>query len=193
MRSPLLSIIPALLLLALSACNGVETHPAEIDRFVAGNYHYYSWRSEPLLNTTSSRDPMYRLDPVLRRSINNTLQGKGYILDAKRAQFSVDYIFAEGFRDGVKGEAASNLSTHPGIVPDRNIDQAAIDNAYALGSLKETRNIGIQLNDVGRREEVWRVIITKLVDDVNIIEDERLYKSVGSAIEQGMRTLPRAQ
>ena len=192
MRSLLLSIIPALLL-ALSACSGVETHPAEIDRFVAGNYHYYSWRSEPLLNTTNSRDPMYKMDPALRRSINNTLQGKGYILDAERAQFSVDYIFAAGFRDGVKGEEASNLSTHPGIVPDRNIDQASIDNANALGSLKETRNIGIQLNDVGRREEVWRVIITKLVDDVNTIEDKRLYKSVSSAIDKGMRSLPNAQ
>lgn len=198
MRSPLpltkqALIIPALLAMVLSACSGVETHPDEIDKFVAGNYHYYSWRSEPLINTTNSRDSMYKIDPYLRRAIDKTLQGKGYILDTERAQFSVDYIFAAGTRDGVKGEAATNLSTHPGIVPDRNIDQASIDNAYALGGLKETRNIGIQLNDIARKEEVWWVVITKMVDDVNTLEDTGLRKSVGTAIDQALRILPNAQ
>jgi len=193
MRFPLAPVITALLILALSACSGVETHPNETDTFAAGNYHYYSWRSKPIANSTNSRDPMYTLDPILREAVNMALQGKGYVLDAKRAQFSVDYLFAEGVRDGVKGEAASNLSTHPGIVPDRNIDQASIDNAYALGGLKETRNIGIQFNDVERKEEVWWVLITKLVDDANIAEDTRLYKSVTAAVEQSMRTLPNAR
>jgi len=193
MRFPLAPVITALLMLTLSACSGVETHPNETDTFAAGNYHYYSWRSKPIANSTNSRDPMYTLDPILREAINMTLQGKGYILDAKRAQFNVDYLFAEGVRDGVKGEAASNLSTHPGIVPDRNIDGASIDNAYALGGLKETRNIGIQFNDVERSEEVWWVLITKLVDDTNIAEDTRLYKSVTGAVEQSMRTLPNAR
>lgn len=193
MRSPLTPVITAFLMLALSACSGVETHPDETDTFAAGNYHYYSWRSKPVANSTNSRDPMYTLDPILREAINASLQSKGYVLDAQRAQFSVDYLFAEGVRDGVKGEAASNLSTHPGIVPDRNIDQASIDNAYALGGLKETRNIGIQFNDIEGSKEVWWVLITKLVDDTNIAEDSRLYKSVTAAVEQGMRSLPNAQ
>lgn len=193
MRFPSVTVITALLILTLSACSGVETHPNETDTFSAGNYHYYSWRSKPIMNSTNSRDPMYTLDPILREAINVTLQDKGYVLDAQRAQFSVDYLFAEGVRDGVKGEAASNLSTHPGIVPNRNIDQASIDNAYALAGLKETRNIGIQFNDIERREEVWRVLITKMVDDANITEDSRLYKSVTAAVKQGMRSLPNAR
>lgn len=190
MRAFPLLIITALF---LSACNGVETRPSDIEGFVAGNYHFYSWRSEPIVNSTNSRDPMYRLDPILRDAINSSLQGKGYVMDEQRAQFSVDYIFAEGVRDGVKGAEASNLSTHPGVVPDRNLDQASIDNAYALGGLKETRNIGIQLNDIGRREEVWRVVITKLVEDANTTPNDSLRKSFNSAITQGMRTLPDAR
>jgi len=197
MRSPMSMflpalLVPALLTLVLSACNGVEVRPTEPDTFAAGNYRYYSWRSEPVVNSANSRDPMYRLDPILRDAINTSLQNKGYVLDAARAQFSVDYLFAEGVRDGVEGEEASNLSTHPGVVPNRNIDQASIDNAIALGALKETRNIGIQLNDIGRKEEVWRVIITKLVDDTNLAEDTRLYKSISSAVDKGMRSLPGA-
>lgn len=193
MRSPRSTIILALLAMVLSACSGVETHPDAIDTFAAGNYHYYSWRSEPIVNSTNSRDPMYTLDPILRKAVDTTLQSKGYVLDAQRAQFSVDYLFAEGVRDGVKGEEASNLSTHPGIVPDRNIDQAARDNAIALGGLKETRNIGLQFNDIALKKEVWWVLITKLVDNTNIAEDSRLQKSVSSAVDQSMRSLPNAQ
>lgn len=181
------------LLLTLTACSGVETRPADVSAFAAGNYHYYSWRSEPLLNTTNSTDSMYRLDPALRAAINANLKSKGYALDPTRAQFNVDYIFAPGARDGVKGVEASNLSTHPGVVPNRDIDQASIDNAYALGGLKETRNIGIQFNDVERKQEVWHVIITKLVENANSTKGSNLNSSISSAVDKGMESLPLAK
>lgn len=193
MRTSIYVLSCAFLALAITACNGVEVRPADVETFAAGNYQYYRWRSEPLKNTTTSRDPLYRLDPLLRDAINMALQNKGYREDAARAQFSVDYLFAEGTRDGVKGAEASNLSTHPGIVPDRDIDQASIDNAYALGGLKETSNIGIQLNDIEGNIEVWRVIITKLIDDANIVPNANLAKSVNSAIRQGIKPLPPAR
>jgi len=183
----------AIILLALAACSGVETRPADVSNFAAGNYRYYSWRSEPMVNTTNSTDSMYRLDPVLRQAINANLREKGYVLDPERAQFNVDYIFAPGVRSGVKGVEASNLSTHPGVVPSRDIDQASIDNANALGGLKETRNIGIQFNDVGRKEEVWHVVITKLVENANPTKGSKLNSSISSAVKKGMDTLPPAQ
>jgi hypothetical protein len=33
------------LILTLAACSGVETRPADVTAFAAGNYHYYRWRS----------------------------------------------------------------------------------------------------------------------------------------------------
>ena len=183
----------ALLALILTGCSGAEVHPAETDTFSAGNYRYYSWRSKPMVNTINSKDPVYTIDPILRARVNETLQGKGYVLDESRAQFSVDYIFAEGLRSGVVGEEATNLSTHPGVIPNRNIDQASIDNAYALGGLKETRNIRIQFNDVERNEEVWQLVISKIVDDVNVSADSRSYKALESALSQGLRPLPAAK
>ena len=181
------------LLLALAACSGVETSPAYVSDFAAGNYHYYSWRSEPMANTTHSTDSMYRLDPVLRDTINASLKSKGYVLDPARAQFNVDYIFAPGARDGVKGVEASNLSTHPGVVPNRDIDQASIDNANALGGLKETRNIGIQFNDVERKAEVWHVIITKLVGNANSTTGSGQPSKISAAVNNGMKSLPPAK
>lgn len=181
------------LLLTLAACSGVETRPADVTTFAAGNYHYYSWRSEPLLNTTNSTDSMYRLDPIIRDAINANLKSKGYALDPARAQFNVDYIFAPGARDGVKGVEASNLSTYPGAVPNRDIDQASIDNANALGGLKETRNIGIQFNDVGRKQEVWHVIITKLVENANSTTGSGQNGAISSAVNKSMESLPLAK
>jgi hypothetical protein len=181
------------LLLTLAACSGVEIRPADVSTFAAGNYHYYSWRSEPLVNPSNSTDSMYRLDPALREAINANLKSKGYVLDPARAQFNVDYIFAPGARDGVKGVEASNLSTHPGVVPNRDIDQASIDNANALGGLKETRNIGIQFNDVGRKQEVWHVIITKLVENANSATGSGRHRAISSAVTKSMESLPLAK
>ncbi|MEH6593905.1 MAG: DUF4136 domain-containing protein [Halioglobus sp.] len=178
--------------LCLVACSGIETRPAETDTFAAGNYRYYSWRSAPMVNTINSVDSIYQLDPILRRAMDDALQAKGYILDPTQAQFSVDYIYAEALRMGEKSRDSSNLSTHPGSIPNRNMDQASVDNAYALGGIKETANIGIQLNDTGSNEEVWRVVITKIIDDVNSTDTSSLRKNVEKAVKQGTRSLPEA-
>lgn len=176
----------------LWACGGIETRPEDTARFAEGNYTYYKWRSVPLQSNAQSTDPLYVMDPVLRREIDSELQSKGYVLDPERAQFSVDYLFAVGMRMGEKGSEASNLSTYPGVIPNRNIDQASVDNAYALGGVKETNNIALQFNDVARKEEVWRVIITKIVENANTAEDKQLTRTVRSAIRQGLRPLPKA-
>ena len=76
MRASFTFLMTALMALTMAACNGVEVRPAETDTFAAGNYRYYSWRSKPIVNTANSRDPMYRLDPILREAINTALQAK---------------------------------------------------------------------------------------------------------------------
>ena len=176
--------------LLLAACSGVETRPTETAAFEAGNYSYYKWRSEPLDNTTGSTDPIYVVDPILRKEVDAELARKGFILDPERAQFSVDYIFATGLRMGEIGSEASNLSTYPGVIPNRNIDQASVDNAYALGGVKETSNIALQFNDVARKEEVWRVIVTKIVENTNTAEYRKLDSNIRGAVRQGLRPLP---
>lgn len=182
----------ASLALLLAACSGVETRPSDTAEFVAGNYHYYKWRSEPLANKTGSSDPIYQIDPIMRAVVDEELAAKGYELDPQRAQFSVDYIFASGLRMGERSTTADNLSTYPGQIPNRNIDQASIDNAYALGGVKETSNVALQFNDVTSKDEVWHVVVTKIVEDANQADAKAIRKSVKSAVSHGLRQLPNA-
>jgi hypothetical protein len=182
-----------LLAMTLAACSGTETMPADTDSFASGNYRYFKWRSEPLQNTARSSDPIYVLDPILRRQVNAALAEKGYVLDEEKAQFSVDYFFATGMREGKKSEVATNITPYPTVIPNRQADGATVDNAYALGGVKKTSNIALQFNDVGRKEEVWHVVITKIVEDANMVETDRLDRNVGQAIRQGLKTLPAAQ
>lgn len=182
----------ALLSLALTACSGVEIRPGETDTFAAGNYRYYKWRSEPLQNTINSSDPIYIMDPIMRREVDSTLRSKGYILDPERAQFSVDYLYAVGLREGAKAEQASNISPIPSVTPNRQVDQAVVDNANALGGLKETSNIAVQFNDTGTREEVWRVIITKIMDNVNTVDSTKAADVLSQAVDKALRELPDA-
>ena len=186
-------LITSLLLpLILAACSGTETRPAETDEFAAGHYRYFKWRSEPLKNTANSSDPVYALDPAIRRHVNATLAEKGYLLDPERAEFSVDYFFAVGMREGQKSEVATNISTYPTVLPNRQADGATVDNAYALGGVKKTSNIALQFNDVENKQEVWHVIITKIMEDANMTETSRLDRSVQQAIRQALRPLPEA-
>ncbi|MFT6288994.1 MAG: hypothetical protein ACJA09_003760 [Alcanivorax sp.] len=178
--------------LLLTACSGVETRPQDTEKFEAANYTFYGWRTGPLSNSSQSRDPLYVMDPIIRTAVDEILHKKGYRLSPERAEFSINYLYATGMRMGQKGSEASNVSNYPGVIPNRNIDQASIDNAHALGGVKETNNIALQFDDVARKEQVWNVVITKLAEDANRVDTPRLQKNVRSAIKEGLRTLPPA-
>jgi len=182
----------ALLSLAVTACSGVEIKPAETDTFAAGQYRYYKWRSDPLENTINSTDAIYVVDPIMRREVNSALQGKGYIADPERAQFSVDYLYATGLREGAKSEQASNITPYPSVTPNRQVNQAIVDNAHALGGLQETSNIALQFNDSKSRGEVWQVVITKVVENANSIDTGKLADTLSKAIKKALEELPDA-
>jgi len=186
------SLAITLLSLAIAACSGIETRPAPVGEFAKGNYTYYKWRSEPLGNSGRSRDPIYMMDPIVRRELDANLRRKGYVLDPQRAQFSVDYLQAPGLRIGEKSEAASNITPYPRVIANRQVDGAVVDNAHALGGVKETSNVAIQFNDVNSKREVWQVIITKFVENVNQVDQKELEKNLTRAIARGLETLPAA-
>jgi hypothetical protein len=188
------SILTALLAtLMLAACGGVETRPEGTEEFAAADYRYYKWRDEPLVNTANSPDPVYVMDPIVRREVDTQLQKKGYILDEDKAQFNVTYLYAPGLMQGEVSRSASNLNPYPTAIPNRQMDQASVDNAYALGGMKETDNIGLQFNDQQTGKEVWLVVITKIVEDANRIDTARMESNLRKAIDQGMKTLPAVQ
>jgi len=188
----LTTILAALTLTLMTACSGIETRPAPLEAFAAGGYKYYSWRSEPMANDGSSQDPMYIVDPILRSAVNADLSKKGYVLDAERAQFSVDYIYASGLRMGERSGEAYNITPYPSVNPNRQINQAVVDNAYALGGVKETSNIALQFNDTTSRKEVWHVIITKIIENVNKVDKKEVRKGVEKGVQAALSTLPPA-
>ena len=181
-----------LLSLVITACSGIEIEPAPVDQFAAGDYRYYSWRSNPLPSDTRSSDPVYAIDPVLRREVDANLLSKGYILDRERAQFTVDYIFAKRLLDGERSNWASNVSPRAAINPNRQIDQASVDNAIALSGVKETNNIVLQFNDKQSHKEVWHVTLTKFVEDANRTDVSRIENAMGTSITRALKTVPEA-
>tara|TARA_R110002110_G_scaffold205066_7_gene416891 strand:+ start:15969 stop:16583 length:615 start_codon:yes stop_codon:yes gene_type:complete len=176
----------------IAACSGIETTPGPVDTFAAGNYQYYKWRSDPLPANSRSSDPVYQADPILRRELNRQLQAKGYVLNPELAQFSVDYIQAPGLAMGEKSEQASNLTPYPTVLPNRQVNQAVVDNAEALGGVKETQNVSIQFNDVRSKSEVWQVVISRIVENVNRTDPKELKDSLQKAVSQALESLPPA-
>jgi hypothetical protein len=182
-----------ILTLTVVACSGIETRPAPIEEFAASGYKYYKWRSEPLPNTENSQDPTYLMDPIVRKELNADLAKKGYVLDEERAQFTVDYLYAAGLRVGQRSAEASNLTPYPSVNPNRQVNQAVVDNAYALGGVKETSNIALQFNDATTKKEVWHVIITKIVEDVNKVDVKEMKAGLRKGIKEALSTVPPAK
>jgi hypothetical protein len=182
-----------LLTLALGACSSIETNPTDTAEFKAGNYTFFKWRSEPLTNASQSDDLLYVMDPIVRREVNSALSQRGFILDPERAQFSVDYLQAVGLREGVSSQGANGgIDPIPSVRPNRQINQAMVDNAHALSGVQTTNNVAVQFNDVTTQQEVWRVIITKIIEDVNNVDTAAVERNINRAIKQAFRPLPNA-
>jgi len=181
-----------LLLPVLAACSGVEIEQTSIDAFSAGNYQYYKWRSAALPASTRSTDPVYTLDPIIRREVTASLQAKGYVLDEARAQFTVDYIYSSGLQQGERSQLASNITPYAQITPNRQIDQATVDNAIALSGVMETNNITLQINDSASNREVWQATLSKVVEDANNIDATRLDDHLQRFLARALEPIPPA-
>ncbi len=181
-----------ILSLTVLGCSGVEIQPADTNRFIAGNYLYYQWRTDALPSDVRSSDPAYAIDPVMRRDVNADLQSKGYVLNPERAQFTVGYILMNGMVQGATSDLASNISPYPRVTPNRQIDQASVDNAIALGGVKETNNIILQFNDKTSNQEVWHVTLTKIVEDANSVDTSRINDNLTQYLKRALKSLPQA-
>ena len=184
----------ATLLLAswLAACSGTEIDAWEPTQFAMGHYQTYSWRSEPIINTTYSRDPIYQVDPIIREVVDEALHRLNYRRVTRDGDFSVDYIFALGAILGAPSEDTDNISLRAGVRPNTAISQAQRDNAIALSGVKETRNIAIQFNDGKTGLEVWRGLITKIVANVNTTDSTRTRNIIRDSVNSAMKELPPA-
>ncbi|MFV8818626.1 hypothetical protein [Haliea sp. E17] len=181
------------LLLLLTACSGIETQPADTATFAAGSYKYYKWRNEPLRNTSNSGDSFYLVDRILREEVDAALAEKGYLLDPARAQFSVGYVQGPGFLEGVSSQDAwGGIDPIPSARPNRQVNQAMVDNANALSGVHETQNIALQLDDTATQTEVWHVLITKIVENANETDVKKLTDVIHQGIREGLKTLPDA-
>jgi hypothetical protein len=182
----------SLLSLALVACSGVHIQQGPIDQFSAGNYHYYKWRTEPLPQATRSADALYAIDPIVRREVDTQLQSRGYVLDPARAQFTVEYLYVSGMLQGERSALASNISPIPSVTPNRQVNQASVDNAIALGGVKETDNIVLQFNDRGSNRVVWDATMTSIVENTNSNDASRLDANLKEFLERALQPLPPA-
>lgn len=178
--------------LVLMGCSGIDIDPSNTDQFKAGNYRYYKWRTEPLPSQTRSSDPVYIVDPVVRREVDAGLQGKGYLLDPQRAQFTVDYVFATGMVQGERSDLASNISPYPSATPNRQANPAIVDNAIALSGVKETNNLVVQFNDKKSNREVWQVTLSKIVEDINNADKARVDNILKEYLKSALQSLPQA-
>lgn len=175
--------------LLLGACSGTETIPDDTARFAAGGHSRYAWRSEPLSQSGNSRDLIYQADPVIRASVDERLAELGYrLVDSDSADFLVEYFAAESIGEGQIATSASNVYPYPTATINRLPDGATVDNAYALGGARAFGNLVLVFVEKTSTELLWRVRISKLIEDANRINE----RAVRAAVRQGLATLPEA-
>ncbi len=186
------AIVLTYTILSLVACSGVDIQHRATDQFSAGNYRYYMWRTDPLPRETHSSNGMYAIDPVIRREVDAHLHSQGYILDPQRAQFTVHYLYVTGMVQGERSALASNITAYPRIMPTRRVDQASVDNAIALGGVKETNNLIVQFNDRVTNQEVWQVTLTEIVENANSNDTSRPDDNLMRSLQRALQPIPQA-
>jgi hypothetical protein len=72
------------------------------------------------------------------------------------------------------------------------VNQAAVDNAIALGGVQETNNITLQFNDAATNQEVWQATLSKVVEDANNIDATRLDGELKGFLERALEAIPPA-
>ena len=186
-ETAMIRFLTAALLLSLTACSGIETIPDDTAAFAATGAKTFAWRSEPLDQTGFSRDPMTKADPVIRESVQTRLEELGYRLAPRDdADFLVEYFAAASVNDGRLARTASNVTPYPSATIGRIADGATVDNAYALGGVKEMGNLLIAFVDPDATKILWRVRISKVMEDANKVNES----AVRRAVRQGLSTLP---
>lgn len=175
--------------LLLIACSGVETIPDDTAGFVAAGHNSYAWRNEPLVASGFSNNRMYQVDPAIRNAVDQRLAELGYrLVSQDEAGFLVDYVAAAGFNDGQMARGGTNITPLPTGMINRQVNQAEMDNAYALSGLKEMGNVALVFLDNGSQDLIWKVRVSMVVENANEVDT----KAVRRAMRQGLETLPKA-
>ena len=186
MRSLLLSTLTWIL---LTGCSGTEIIPDDSAGFAATGFTRYAWRSEPLEARGYSRNRLYAADPVIREAVDEELAQLGYQrVERADAQFLVDYLAAPGMTEGRLARNASNVTPIPTGMINRQVGQAEVDNAYALGGVKETGNIALVFLRAGNGDLLWKVLVSAIVENANSIDTDAL----GRVMRRSLATLPAA-
>lgn len=170
----------------LGACSGVDITPAATETFAATNYTRYAWRSDPLSQTSYSKDMLAIKSPSIRAGVEEKMAQLGYRrVDRADAEFLVEYFAAPGSNDGQLSHGGSNDMLYGSSV-NRQIDGASANNALALSRPVETGDMQLMFFDAVTNDVLWRVQISIVVEDANSIDHDE----VRNAVRKGVSVLP---
>ena len=186
-----------LLMPLVIACTGIQIDSAPLDRFNQGNYQSYSWQTAALKSHSGDTDTLSIIDPALRAAVNNELSAKGYRQVASGGDFVIDYQFRAALAQGELNSTAreaDNTSPYvdPNVVVNRQVNQALLDNAYALSGPKAINSIVIQFSSGDKQRRIWTTTINKMVENVNRDNVDKMTKGINTAIKRAFAWLPRA-
>lgn len=186
-----------LLMPLLIACSGIQIDSAPLDRFNEGGYQSYSWRTAALETHSGDTDTLSIIDPALRTAVNDVLSTKGYRQVASGGDFVIDYQFRAALAQGELNSTAreaENTSPYvdPNVVINRQVNQALLDNAYALSGPKAINSIVIQFSSGEKQRLIWTTSINKIVENVNRDNMDKMTAGINKAISRAFARLPRA-
>jgi Domain of unknown function (DUF4136) len=175
---------------ALAGCSGVDIQTSDTVKLENGHYQSYSWQNAPLPREGRWTDPIYRLDPAIRTAIEEGLLQKGYTAVSEGADFTVRYVYAPGYLSGVEPEQSHTISPVPRPRDLEPTNQASVDNAIALGGIKQTTNINITLIDSGNSETLWTATVSMIVEDANNRDSEEAKRKISRFVKSALSELP---
>ncbi|MGK0442245.1 MAG: hypothetical protein ACJA0N_002053 [Pseudohongiellaceae bacterium] len=182
-------VLIAVLLAGLTACVGVETEHTDFTIFDNTQYKRYSWVTESLSSTSSSRKAAYTVDNSIRSSLNRLLRDKGYQLVVKdRAEFFIDYRFSRTISIDQGDPMATPTALQGAWDTSSSMSNPGFANDFVPEQIFKN-HLDFSMVDSGTKKPLWRGTASKILEE-NSYEPEKVERVITKAVAKLFKDFP---
>jgi Domain of unknown function (DUF4136) len=174
----------------LTACVGVKTEHADFTTFEDTQYKRYSWVTESLGASSTSRKAAYTVDNAIRSSLNQLLLDKGYQLVAKdQAEFLIDYRFSRT----ISVDQGNPMATPTALQGAWDTSSSMSDPGFANDFVPEQifkNHLDFSLVDGSTKKPLWQGTASKILEE-NSYDPEKVQRLMAKVVGKLFQGFPK--
>lgn len=179
-------------LFAGCASTRVDTWQSDDFTRAQQSWRFYTWGAPALVDGETYSAEIRLLDSTIRDHAERRLASLGYIEDASRAQFELDYRIGEDSFVSLPGPLSSRDAQERAFAgPNAEYEVSSEFYTHRTLAYHEVSRLKLTFYDVSSRRIVWQATASKLVDNPQA-SDDKVRQMVGHGTDKILKQFPPA-